>query len=206
MKGLNDISVYGNTEEEKSKETEWLSREGEEHLRRYQENQGQTEFKTAEWLPRKNATVREKIMTGELTVNLTGQRYWITFLNNTSMDWSGWDTLWWTCIFTGTILGFSCGTWDNLLWHTGSVVPMHRLSCPAACRIWDLVFLTRDWTSAPLHCRWFLTTRPLGSSLFVGIFKVLMLWVSLPRITDLFAVSSPPQLKTSSLLRTFFSV
>jgi len=66
-----------------------LSREGEEHLRRYQENQGQTEFKMAEWLTGKNATVREKIMTGELTVNLTGQRYWIIFQNNTSMDWSG---------------------------------------------------------------------------------------------------------------------
>lgn len=66
-----------------------MSREGEEHLRRYQENQGQTEFKMAEWLTRKNATVREKkIMTGELTVNLTGQNYLITFLNNTSMDWS----------------------------------------------------------------------------------------------------------------------
>ena len=53
MKCLNDISVYGYIEEEKSKETEWLSREGEEHIRRYQENQGQTEFKMAEWLTRK---------------------------------------------------------------------------------------------------------------------------------------------------------
>lgn len=150
MKGLNDTSVYGNTEEEKSKETEWLSREGEEHLRRYQENQGQTEFKMAEGLTRKNATVRKKkIMTGELRVNLTGQSYLITFLNNTSMDWSDWNSLWRTCIFTGIILGFSCGTWDNLLWHTGSVVSMHRLSCPAACGMWDLVFLTRDWTGTP---------------------------------------------------------
>ena len=66
-----------------------MSREGEEHLRRYQENQGQTEFKMAEGLTRKNATVRKKkIMTGELRVNLTGQSYLITFLNNTSMDWS----------------------------------------------------------------------------------------------------------------------
>lgn len=64
------------------------------------------------------------------------------------------------CIFTGIILGFSCGTWDNLLWHTGSVVSMHRLSCPAAGGMWDLVFLTRDQTCTP--CIESTESQPLG--------------------------------------------
>lgn len=59
--GLNDILVCGKSEKEKSREeTEWLARAGEEYTRKYQENQGQIEFKMAEWLTTTNSSERER--------------------------------------------------------------------------------------------------------------------------------------------------
>ena len=167
----------------------------------------------------KNASVREKkIMTGKLIVNLTGQSYLITFLNNTSMDWSDWNTLWWTCIFIGIICVCVCVCVCVCIWLHRALFVAHGIFCYGTqaqkfprtglfalrhmgCGI--LFSLPGTELAPPALHGWLLTTRPLGSSLFVGIFKVLTLWISLPWTTDLFAVSSPPQLKTSSLLRPF---
>lgn len=51
----------GNLRKKKStEETEWLVQAGEEYTRKYQENQGYTEWKMAEWLSRASATERER--------------------------------------------------------------------------------------------------------------------------------------------------